>query len=214
LIFLNNLCSIISKPTRVIFCVFLGILKEPFSAADNINQKVLNHVIFRPGIIGLKLKRYFMKQQSGFTLIELIIVIVILGILSITAVPRFINIQSEASAAALEGLKGALKSALTLTYSKAVIDGVAGVAWLDDDEPNNNLGYALIYGYPAATDDALGQSAGLSMEDWIFTDGDDSDTYITIAGQGDGSPTGECQVIYKQADASSRPIVTAITTGC
>ena len=62
--------------------------------------------------------------SSGFTLIELIVVIVILGILAVSAVPRFINLQSDARAATLKALMGAVKSANSMILGKAVIHGV------------------------------------------------------------------------------------------
>lgn len=49
-----------------------------------------------------------MKRQGGFTLIELVVVIVILGILAVTAAPRFLNLQDDARESALQGLKGAM----------------------------------------------------------------------------------------------------------
>lgn len=65
-----------------------------------------------------------MKRQSGFTLIELVVVIVILGILAATAAPKFMNLQGDARISALNGLKGAVKSAVSMTYSKAILKGV------------------------------------------------------------------------------------------
>ncbi|GAC12805.1 prepilin-type N-terminal cleavage/methylation domain-containing protein [Aliiglaciecola lipolytica] len=59
--------------------------------------------------------------HRGFTLIELIIVIVILGILSVVAAPRFINLQGDAISAQMSNLQAALKSANTLTFTKAVL---------------------------------------------------------------------------------------------
>lgn len=64
-----------------------------------------------------------MKSQKGFTLIELIVVIVILGILAVSAAPKFVDLQSDARAAALNGFAGALKSAVQMVKSKAILQG-------------------------------------------------------------------------------------------
>lgn len=62
-----------------------------------------------------------MYKSKGFTLIELVIVIVVLGIVAVTAAPRFLNIQGDARDSTLEGVAAKLETAIELAHSKLVI---------------------------------------------------------------------------------------------
>lgn len=66
----------------------------------------------------------FIMKRNGFTLIEMVVVIVILGILAVTAAPRFLNLQVDARNSALEGLKGAVESGLEIGYGKMAMAGL------------------------------------------------------------------------------------------
>ena len=62
-------------------------------------------------------------KRNGFTLIELVVVIVILGILAAIAAPKFMDLQTDARISALNGLSGAIKSAANMSYAKSIIKG-------------------------------------------------------------------------------------------
>lgn len=85
------------------------------------------------------------RNEKGFTLIEIVMVIVILGVLAAVAIPRFINLQNEANAAALSGVVGGMASAMATNYA-ACVAGSAQCATVDNC---NDTGTVMLGGVPA-----------------------------------------------------------------
>lgn len=94
-----------------------------------------------------------MRRQSGFTLIELVIVIVVLGILAAIAIPRFISLQREARIAVIDSLFNSVRSGANLIYAKSAAEGESDLASaaVDIDGTGPLGSVSTNFGYPQAT---------------------------------------------------------------
>ncbi|ELE7135226.1 type II secretion system protein [Vibrio harveyi] len=164
-----------------------------------------------------------MKRQGGFTLIELVVVIVILGILAVTAAPRFLNLQSDARESSLQGLKGAIDGASGIVFGKSAIDGIETKAPAGDVKVEDVL---VGYGYPVAKDNGLNNAVTGLGEDWALAlEGTTPDKLVATFISGDleagfasnklaDVKAGNCYVTYTEATSSAVATTAVTDTGC
>lgn len=106
-------------------------------------------------------------KSSGFTLIELIIVIVILGVLAVTAAPKLVSLEQDAKAADLQAIAGAMKSGIKLVNSKAILQGQTSSS---GSVEINGVTIPLANGYPAVDGSSSFASLHQQVSAWLEID--------------------------------------------
>jgi MSHA pilin protein MshA len=140
-----------------------------------------------------------LTKQKGFTLIELVVVIVILGILAVTAVPKFVDLTGDARASVIEAVKGAVNSAADMAHSKALV-----VATTSGDISVAGSTITLVNSWPNAA----------TIAELLELDTDISGSAGTFEHK-DAKTGTTCHVVYNNAASSTaRPSITINTSNC
>jgi MSHA pilin protein MshA len=148
-----------------------------------------------------------MKKQAGFTLIELVMVIVILGVLSAVALPKFVNLGADARGAAMKAVDGSMRSTNSMIYAKAAVNNLMGAG--------ASITAVMVPGGPITADYGFAKTTTdlVKVMD-LGADFDSTTTVGVISHKGAATPA-NCSVTYTAATGVTVPPTYVVNiTGC
>ncbi|GIU44296.1 type IV pilin [Shewanella sairae] len=173
------------------------------------------------------------KPAQGFTLIELVVVLIVLGIIAVIALPKFVDLKTDSKIATLDGIAGAMKSGLDLIHSKAVIEGQAkGTGSI----VHAGVTIPLYNGYPAVDGTDSFDELNRQVRAWLdidsvslttirqdpdaapfFIDKSTANNHIYVffsEDLNDKSVSFNCHIRYENAINATEPVITVKNTDC